>query len=537
MNDFTAILSSDLSVDYYPENTTTCFKNSLPRFLHGEHEWCVALESISFDNTVSNLPKEISSCPGYHFAVFAGSARVLLSFEDKYYDEPRDVYARLRRQIPTQLISRVNVSLRQKRVIFRLSHCYAHILDSVCEWMNINTLGRASVYINDTRYFEFDARQKETIVVCERDTFAVERTPSFVKVCLEEMQPCLSGGGFHRDLAITPYTPPDPLQTQFYFEAGTKEYFPIPLRSLQDLTICLRDGEGKPLQLRSGQATVVKLKIAKMSQNKSFVMRLKSSDSAEEFPDNHSSRFRIQLPHTLSLDGDNWEVALLSMHYPSRMKLSTYLKRSDLYWYRCSKIQQDDDDEMPALEILGHFKQDHIRDVRDLINVMNRKIDTWIWEEHHPFISADEGGHLSLKAHKGIRICLSPKLAYLLFEIRVAQGEKEYEMSLSEGQAFLSPNPSNINRCFPQHILLCCDFITPTLMGGKYANVLKLIPQFGVEPSKKTHRSVNSNHLDFADVSTDKLSSINFELTNEDGSLVKFQSGEPTIVSLMFRRK
>lgn len=547
MDSFFAITSSDLSRDFYPDNSPISFKNALPHGLPTRGEWEVALESLSFDNAVSNLPKEISSSNGHHFSLYPDTfqqsgAATLLSFslEDRYYQDPKELCGRLKKILPSNAATSNLAAIMtvQQKIAFRVRRSCLYILDSVCRWMQINTTSKTILYVGGDKYVEFDARKAPVDITCNTLNYATTKMPSFIKVKLHEVQPGLSGAGFHRDVAVIPYLPPTKTSPYFFFEAGIKEYFKISPGGLQHLTVTLSDEDERPLELQNGQTTVAKFKFSKMSSRSSFVLRMKSNDSKKEFPDNTPTVFRTLLPHTLHLDGDNWEVALLSVHYPARMKFGPYLKHKETYWYKFIVPTQAGDGSAEENRIWGDFRNNlQIENMRDLVAAMNAKAAAFLAGDSFCSITISGAGVLTIQAASNIKIQFSPQLSYLLFEIRPAAGRLHYEIALSAGQTFAAQNASDINRCWPQNTLLCCDFITPTIMGGSYCKVLKLIPQFGQEETRKTHRTYNSSHLDFADVATDKLSATKFEMIDIGGTPVEFQGEDPTMVSLLFQRK
>jgi hypothetical protein len=247
------------------------------------------------------------------------------------------------------------------------------------------------------------------------------------------------------------------------------------------------------------------------------------------------------------MEGDSFEVALLTMHHPPTIKWSGYLKNANLYWYKYIQPGVDEyDEELGFVDrekrFLGDFRHVNIGNIGDLIQAMNRKAKSWLTATPSAVVTADEAGTVTFSLEREIKVQLSIKLAFLLCELRAPPTEKYFEILIGENGNFVSPGTANLDRCLPQHLLLQCDFISPTIMGGKYSNILKMFPLLDNSLSKKKYCTVSSANLDFVDVSTDKLSTTHFELRDQEGYPIFFKQQQnllpqPTSITLLFRKK
>jgi hypothetical protein len=542
MKEFVLTAVSNAYPTIYSDNSPSNFINPLPRPLKLVDEWFVALEMLAFDNNLSNLPKSVADSSNAHIILYekppsANTEPLLqLSFENNFYEGPKAIHTLLKKCIPQELTKYINSSLRNKKLAISVNGCSCYINETLCHWLKINVTQNSTVYLRGESYREFNCTKKSQLLLAEATTYG--NVPSFIKVHLGEMRASLSGTGFHHELAIVPYQTPQGKYPRYFHEVNFKEFFKVDYsNSLEKVSIKLTDESGTELNLSScGQSTFVKLKFKKMPSKSSFIVRLASDNSKEIFAENNASRFRIQLSQMLQLDGDNWEVALSSIHYSPNLSSKHYLKHSN-FWIEL--IVEPENELTVGSNITLYFETDDISNAETLKNVLNERIERWCGPNIIQ-VESDGAGMLRFNIKQRMRLTMSPMFALVVGDLRPRAGQKNYVTTIYDYPSTLTfPSPVDTNRCLPHNIMLWCDFITPIIMGGGYFKILKLIPLEGItETSAITYKTYETRHLEYIDVDTDRLQVMEFELQDSNGIPLKFADENViTYITLMFNRK
>lgn len=142
----------------------------------------------------------------------------------------------------------------------------------------------------------------------------VRQPPQLVKIWMSEVDPTHDSNRREQNLIITPYRAT--ADVRFYFEVKQKQYLKIKSSNLRQIQIKLTDEDDEQLNMYGGQATLVKLRFTKMPQLGN-ILRVKSDDCMQFFPDNTLSNFRVQVSTLMNLSRENWEVALSSIFFPA----------------------------------------------------------------------------------------------------------------------------------------------------------------------------------------------------------------------------
>lgn len=537
MSDFSVLVVSNASTDVHPENSTANFTNILPHSLSLRGNWQVALQTISFHNTLSNLPAATLINVDNHMLVVPGTSRqdtmLKIKFLKRFYT-PASVRAFLKTVTPPVYSKYFDANINEQgRLAISLKGCSLFVQELFCFWLELSAVDRPRHNFNGVFYTEFDARTINLELISESDRYGEEVVPSFVKIQLREMKATLAGGGFHQDLAVIPYEQPQGAANQlFFYEAAKKEYFKISEDTLQCLSLKLCGDNNQQLVIPSRQPTFVKLNFKNMHSSGSFQVRLCSNDSLDLFPQNTSSNFRVQLPRELSLDGNNWEVALSSLHYPSEIDPISFLPPQH-FWIKV--LFNSDLAQWQPLTI----SFETVRNVSG--ESLARAIAEKVSAKFGPNVlrvSMTPGGRMQFEAlNRQINIHLSPLFALVVGEIVVSPPATFYDLAVPKSSKLLLPGVVNVSICLPQNLLVYCDVISPVISGGKYCNVLKLIP---VPLGKKNNNYTTyvSRHLDYADVATDRVQTLHFVTSAATGEEVTFSDKTAlSYVTIIFRRK
>lgn len=213
MSEFCVVLVSNASSDIHEENSLTNFTNICPHILSLNGNWQVALQTISFTNNLTNLPRSCAVRDIGHFAFVPDGTnpkekQVKIKLIDTFFT-PSSLQVYLQRNIPRAYDKNVTVVLEENQnLTIVLNNCVAYIHEAICQWMKISITGRPKVTFNGHVYVQFNSQKSNLKIASPTSTYGSEYIPSFVKLQLKEMRPTISGNGYHQDLAVIPYTTP-----------------------------------------------------------------------------------------------------------------------------------------------------------------------------------------------------------------------------------------------------------------------------------------------------------------------------------------
>ena len=537
MSEFCVLAVSNASTDVHGENSTTNFTNIFPHSLTLRGNWQVALQTISFTNNLTNLPSAAINGSPDHILISPGKAsthETLLKiniFRKFYTPQSLNSYLQL---VTTSAIDKVfSTRLDEKNQLnLVLDACIVFIQETICLWLKIDVGDRPRRQYGRDWYIEFDARKNNLILNSETDSYGEDKVPSFVKLHLKEMKPTLSGSGFHQDIAVIPYKQPEADQQLFFYEASQKEYYKLSDENLQSLTLKLCEENNEELKLISGQPTFVKLKFRNMDSSGSFQVRLSSQDSSNIFPENTSSNFRVQLPRELMLDRNNWEVALTTFNYPAKIDHTVFLTPKD-FWLRIVFNSQEPNWQSTTF----NFERTELVSGTTIASAISNKVAAK-YGENVLKASILIGGRMQFETFaRAVTLHMSPLFARVIGDVVVSPPQKFHEGTIQKSSKASLPGNVNLSCCLPQNVLLHCDIVSPTITGGKYCNVLKLVP-ISLGKRERNFTSYVSQHLDFVDVASDRVQNIEFRVQTADGDQVQFSDPTaPSYVTIMFRRK
>jgi hypothetical protein len=300
-----------------------------------------------------------------------------------------------------------------------------------------------------------------------------------------------------------------------------REYYSLVNLNITTLSIKLLDENHDLLHLKSGQSTFIKLKFREMDPNwRSFMLRLKSTDSKELYQDNVNHNFRVQLYHPLILDQGGWQVAITSIHFPKQFDIQNVLG-GDLWFQHRSK----DDVDYSKKRFIPKKYRDRIEDIVWYINKRVKKM-----QDANSSFCKLTGKYMLMKPAKNVQFMWSEKLSQLLFG-GDGDGDEESPM-LMTGEEYISSEPIYaIDRVYPQTFFVYSDVTDAIMIGGKYANVLKMVPH------ARNSTSYECQHLDFIPINANNIRSINIQIRSSDGRKIVFcDDKDPVIVNLLFRR-
>lgn len=354
-------------------------------------------------------------------------------------------------------------------------------------------------------------------------------TPKLIKVQLDEIQPCLSGRGFHKDIALISGS--ELSTAPFHYTVKHKEYFDLNEPTLKQLSVTLADQDNKQLQLKDGHATVIifKLKTLPMA---SKILRLSSTHSSELFPSNTLSSFRVMLQEPLSYSTPS-EVALSSLFLPS-VDINTKQIIDDAGGIRI-KMRIEKDVSTPT----GVKKRwdETAFDFTDLSEYsLSNIMETWMskLDASSPLKIVKEDNLYQLLADVDMTIQMSRMCAYLFGLTDKSKGPEIF-FPIEQGKKSTRLRAFKPEKCHPAVIMVHCNFVAPSMLGSDMSRVLKVLP---FANNLKTEK-LESLHYEFFPLNLTDNNLLHFELRDAAGNFIPFveNTEAEVLVNLIFRQK
>ena len=416
-------------------------------------------------------------------------------------------------------------------------------LPDFCEHSKINyereertyfvKLNSTKVYFKGEVYYAFHIQSPLHYIKSSID-IDNQKYPELLKIKSRNIKSQILNDSHSKDLVV--FCPDfNKKATFFYHEFDSLQYIRLENTSLRDFEINICDDKDKFLQLAPGTPSIVKLSFRKMEKSKeSFNVRLSSTKNSK-YPKNTSTSFRVELPNTLNLDR-SWKVALTSISHPNNF--TTFLA----------------DEDSRTLQVLWREENGTIMKHR-LIMQENYETAQELFDELKQFFVNNDLGsvnyHLNRICLKFKRPCLFSISNYLLRVLGFTHLETlhshrkftTYKILFSTPFSFIKTdeNSSDILFCFqeeitlkildPKYICIYANFISPTILGGEYHKILRIIP---IRESKTGYIISEFKHKEFHELQNTEIRELEIELRAHDGELINFKSKQNIILNLLF---
>jgi hypothetical protein len=596
------LLASNGSTELY-NNTLTHFRNKLPEIPNFSlNTWSVALQAAAIDLNLSDFPhtlQELQSPILYKQTGFTNRQNLpfnILQFDTQHYSSTTAFQQEFVRQLnvdKSDILQRLffDMKITKGKIVIHLNLGTDFWIDlEVCKWLTFATDDISSdniVVINGRHYQKFTNR-----IEAVKEQFATPR-PEYIKLHLEDMKSHLSNSGFEKVLAYIPYAHSEKGSHALYHEVLRKEYFTFDHTNVSNLSVKLTDEKNRTLTLLSGQPTIVKLKLQKMSYT-SFMLRIKSTAQSDIYNDNTNTDFHTILPYPISLNG-GWKVALTSIQFPHQFDLSSVIPKNALWIdidLKSSKRKRRDNhnnnnDIYDTYVKLKHIRQwkpkksairkrataaaastepeatttttttaveslnittdvwDRVMIPEDAVNTTNiglRKTINRTLRKHFKkrVVEIVAGKTVKFRAYETLKFRISPYLSYIL-GASSSFDNLPISTALGGKQLGVFDLPIDISRLSPHSFLLYCDIITPVVVASNYVKVLKLIPILTNQEEKTLEKSsyifYESQHLDFIPLAHTTLSTCHFSLRHISGAPFMFNNKRQEVnINLVFMK-
>jgi len=552
----TIIVASNASTLEYPTNKLSFFHNVLPR--HNDLSlgtWKVALQAMTMSNIFLKETEFASETPAICFSTRNGDAianifipRNLITVLE-VYDFLRDEFAKIFARPDYDTGDSCCMDIRFEGTTLELGvHNNVRVLiaKKFYDVMGFTTAEDTAVspYGGSDRILTRDNKEyisyKPTPAMGrgaislkiknarKRKLHLKDCTPKRIHVKLNELNPCLSSAMYDKILTTLTLSSLVKNENSYCFEVENQEYHDI--RKSDVLTVELTDENHQRLALACGQPTFLKLKFTSRNME-DFPVRISSRDSGGLFPNNQNTSFQVSLPYEKNLEHDQWQVALTSIHYPSKVGFKHVFKDEKEFFLKLTISRRD------LLVTLKTFEGSSSEDlINHIVKELNRQMNIEIDIYHLiPEFKLKKNGQLTIKyeaAHGlSMRMEVSPMMAYVLGNSNMGDGMWIWNPG-NQPSDVIFPSPVSLERMQPNTLMLYTDLVAPIIVGDKYSPILKLLTQ---DSSKL---DVQCEHLDFIDLARTNIRHMKFDVRDHRGALVKFvDDGFPLLLNLMFRKK
>jgi hypothetical protein len=353
--------------------------------------------------------------------------------------------------------------------------------------------------------------------------------PKLVKVVSENVEQQIFNSSYSKDLLC--FCPDFNKEDKYFFhEFENRQYVPISNSMITDFNIKLVDDNNDYLQLLKGVPTIVKLDFKKMNIEEQFFNVRLTSARSENFPDNTKSSFKVKLPNTLSLDR-SWKVCLTSISHPNLFKtfLADVNSRKILLRHKGNMVHQY------LLEHKTYTKQ-------DLINTLNKLLkESYVGSVslrgNNLVFDFDQEDVEILASNYFFQIIgyngpLDESKGFTLVKINEADNVDKFITDLKSHCEWNLALPPDVELLRPDYIISYANIVSPTIIGGLYSKILRVIP---IKSSEMDYVVTEFHHKEYLELQNTEVNEIQIELRTHDGSLIEFGFEQDIILNLEFR--
>lgn len=261
-----------------------------------------------------------------------------------------------------------------------------------------------------------------------------------------------------------------------------------------------------------------------------FYVTLLSNSSTGYFPTNKTSMFTTQLPKTIHLTGDEWEVALAELQVPC--SLTTLNEGENLIYI---KQQTKNEDKLnQTVKSVSHtefevtktrIEAGNYTNIDGIITALNTNTRL-VNRVKFTLNKTSRKIHVGIQDSGIVNLTLSPKLNLQL----------GFEPDVNLCVARESRHPANVLLGLPAQLFVYCDIIEPQVIGDVHAKVLRIAVIDSRRYMYGSYQTQMFSPAHYVPVLKREFENIEIDIRTSTGSRVPFLFGT-ACVKLHFRRK
>lgn len=352
--------------------------------------------------------------------------------------------------------------------------------------------------------------------------------PSYIKVVCDNIQAQVIDSNYSNYLLI--FSPDYSLQSKFtYKEIESIDYVPLLNTTLSHIRIKLLDENDEYLQLQAGHATIIKLKLKKMSSLESETKTATlTSIPSKDYPDNKLYHYKVKLPQPIMVD-NSWRVCINTISYPNIF--ATFLDE-----IHTRQIIFKLMDSRTTLKF--EFKAEHAYTKSSLVFELDN------------FLKSNDIGecvlidsHVNLTCHVNCQIKVPMAVAKViglnrevnkigLLQLDFYGSTPIVNRDENEYYKFNFPHQIDLNYLKPNYIMLYTDIIKSTIIGGGYGKILKNV---SIKDNNLNYALNEFKTKDYCELEHFEIDTVEIQLRAHDGKYINFaRSNQEVIVNLEF---
>ena len=404
-----------------------------------------------------------------------------------------------------------------------------NMLENYEKWQFYRAIFERDIEYKGEHYYGYYLNKNTYGLMGGEFDLAKEYTPEIIKVCSSVISSQILNNTFSKDLLC--FCPDfHKVKNNYYFrEFEQPPKVKLENNNLTDFDISLRDENNKKLQLLPGVPSVITLIFNKMSKNnKSFNLRLTSAIN-DHYPDNKQVAFKVKLPSTLQFNRqNNWKVALTSISYPNKFNTFPPAWEDRFCKYQANVASGYLDKEIKftdgvytADQLFDQFNKGfaEIEPDNTIRDKLNSKSDHLAFTQPGDYMMS----YSFLQIMGASRLTRKKNSPYYYFNIPTQQ---------KTAKKIKFDRPMNINYYQPDYMLAYCNIVQPTIIGGEYKNILRMIPISKDKDDKYLIHEFQSKN--FLPLLNTEITEIEINLRSHDGSLLNFSQKDDIIINLEF---
>ncbi len=587
--------NSSASLKTHPTNNLTNFTNVFRKPINNsaDIDYSIALESITLQQNFFTYYNDEIVLIIVHHADKASSIKVHNILVPRDTRSAKDLFRVLKKKInkiidgttiyEQKYFLNVNFDSENEKIIFIGKNLILFIPNQVAEIfgftkpiskVNYNGLvwqqGKGNFNDYCAAKFVGNEENDTPVVLHTKYLFNWRRLcPKLINVQLDKCNQRFSTSGLRQVIGTFSPNLSSPNNQITYEKVGRKEYHPINVRSLSELTFTLTNENHKILQIPFGCPTVIQLHLKKMITN-SFLININSRDATKE----GLSSFVVNLPTAINLPvGPTFEVALASINYPTNIDINKYLPelwfeivfvnlspsaifQRNVMFKKVAKTFQICSWNGVKSTLRINIKKDFINTNQDLID----KINNCLQSQEFLYLAPELSNRLQFLLHKdgtllikwnpikneivNYNITLSPEMAFLCGSLNINTDKTttikipRSVNNLTETKITFNDLGVSLSRFAPSSIMMYSDIVKQSSMGGNQRDLLSVFPFKYYTPGHQSHH-YEVNHLQFKEVTTTNIDSISFEFRCANDQPIYFLPyiNIDIVFSLFFRLK
>ena len=372
---------------------------------------------------------------------------------------------------------------------------------------------------------------KESITITEA------KFPEIVKVQSSIITSQILNNKHSKDLVC--FCPDFNTESKYYYkEFDQPQKIKLENTTLTNVVISLKDENDRKLQLLPGVPTLVKLKFEKMlKQNKTFNVRL-TSNKNDNFPNNSTSVFKVRLPNTLYFNKErNWKVALTSISHPNNFttfageavdRMIMFKLLDGVLTTNPEITEKAKPKNIPKKFVFennkNYTKDEIIQHFNELLRGPTEKYGS----------ARFDGEYFELTLSKPSTIIISNNILHMLGHRGVITTNKKVTSFThigNEEKIYRFDVPCDLKHLQPQYIIAYCNIVEPTIFGGEYSNILRIV---SIPKERSDYVIQEFKNKNFLQLLNTEISEIEINFRTHDGLLVNFAGNYNIIVNLEF---